>query len=56
MTAEPPAHEDDGGHDHGRRHRRGGGHPHEAGTRALLAVLAAGDPDERIRFGDVFGQ
>lgn len=54
MTIEPPGHDDAAGHDHGRRHHHGK-HPHEAGTRALLAVLAAGDPDERIRFRDVFG-
>lgn len=29
-------------------------HPPEAGTRALLAALAAGDPEETIRFRDVF--
>ena len=29
-------------------------HPHEAGTRALLAALASGDPEETIRFRDVF--
>lgn len=55
MTTEPPGHDDDAANDHGRHHRRGGRHPHEAGTRALLALLAAGDPDEHIRFGDVFG-
>ena len=38
---------------------RGGDRPRRAprplGTRALLAVLAAGDPEETIRFSDVFG-
>jgi len=29
--------------------------PSPPGTRALLAVLAAGDPEETIRFSDVFG-
>lgn len=34
--------------------RRHASHPPEAGTRALLAALSAGDPEETIRFRDVF--
>jgi hypothetical protein len=34
----------------GRRHDR---KPHEAGTRALLDAIVAGDPDEVVKFGDV---
>jgi hypothetical protein len=33
---------------------RPGTHPPQAGTRALLAALASGDPEETIRFRDVF--
>jgi len=35
------------------QHRRHGGKPHEAGTRALLDAIVAGDPDEVVKFGDV---
>ncbi|MGJ7904185.1 exopolysaccharide biosynthesis protein [Lysobacter sp. 1R34A] len=34
----------------GRRHKP---KPHEAGTRALLDAIVAGDPDEVVKFGDV---
>lgn len=43
----PPAADRDGGPD-------GRGRAHEAGTRALLDAIVAGDPDETVRFGDVF--
>ncbi|ALN92387.1 exopolysaccharide biosynthesis protein [Lysobacter gummosus] len=46
-----PRHEgrDDDGDDRRRSER-----PHEAGTRALLDAIVAGDPDEVVKFGDVF--
>ncbi|ALN85022.1 exopolysaccharide biosynthesis protein [Lysobacter capsici] len=45
--------EDEGGGERGRdRARRGD--VHEAGTRALLDAIVAGDPDEVVKFGDVF--
>ncbi|MEH6422507.1 exopolysaccharide biosynthesis protein [Pseudomonas sp. CGJS7] len=42
--------------DRGDGPRRGGEHrpAHEAGTRALLDAIVSGDPDETIKFGDVF--
>jgi hypothetical protein len=46
MPTDEPGH-----HEHRHRH---GPHPREAGTRALLAALALGDPEETIRFRDVF--
>lgn len=45
----PPAADREGGPD-----ERGRGRAHEAGTRALLDAIVAGDPDETVRFGDVF--
>lgn len=44
--------------DEGREGRGDGGgrreRPHEAGTRALLDAIVAGDPTEVVKFGDVF--
>ncbi|WP_363797794.1 exopolysaccharide biosynthesis protein [Lysobacter firmicutimachus] len=45
---------DGGDGEHPRSRRRRGPRPHEAGTRALLDAIVAGDPDEVVRFGDVF--
>ncbi|MBN7138079.1 hypothetical protein A7A76_03060 [Lysobacter enzymogenes] len=45
------------GDDGGGPHQRGDAHAagaHEAGTRALLDAIVAGDPEQTVRFGEVF--
>ncbi|QWF18618.1 exopolysaccharide biosynthesis protein [Lysobacter capsici] len=54
MTAAADRGPDGGGPNDGRRDRARRGDVHEAGTRALLDAIVAGDPDEVVKFGDVF--
>lgn len=54
MTAAADRGPDGGGPNDGRRDGARRGDVHEAGTRALLDAIVAGDPAEVVKFGDVF--